>query len=473
MSDKLSYAEVTLAGVFPAEIERLHVLTRTIAVEHFPPELQPFYRLLLTYFTLTGGVPAPKEWRELLTRNGVEPAVREGLEGIYKRLFTAEKVSDHGWKFAIEAMKIDRQTELFIEAQTETMRILTEGMSDDRGDRQYGYKSAYAFLAQRMGAIDALAATIDSLPEGNVMEEGERLWSDYQDRKTSKVHLGVQTGLETLDNVTFGAQPGEFWLLAAYAGHGKSQTLTNIAYQAVMDGQNVVYITLETLRDQVSRRFITRHTSNPKFGAHEGLQYNDIKSGHLIPEDEELLKRVLADIKSEDYGRFEVVWLPRGTNVNQIKMKLDILESLFRIDLVIVDYAGLMGAGRRVERRQEGLVEILQGLKGMATGHARGRGVPVLSAYQTSRQKLDDARSSGGYTLDSLAETAEAERSADLVLTLLRQHDEDTELHAQILKYRDGQKAEFYLETDFSRSFLTDRSGGVSDESDEFTGLFS
>lgn len=164
--------------------------------------------------------------------------------------------------------------------------------------------------------------------------------------------------------------------------------------------------------------------------------------------------------------------MPRGASANQMKMKLDILESLFPIDLVIVDYAGLMGAGRRVERRQEGLVEVLQGLKGLATGHSRGRGVPLVSAYQTSRLKLEEARKEGGYTLDSLAETAEAERSADLVLTLLRQHDEDSELRAQVLKYRDGRMIEFVLETDFSRSIVTDSSFDTGTADEDFKGLF-
>ena len=470
----MTHAERALAGVFPARADRMHYLARTILVEHFPPELQQFYKLLLAYFTLAGGIPKPKDWRAMLMRNGIEPAVREGLEGQYKKLYQAEAQEDHSWRFALGAMKTDRQTQLFIEAQTETMKILTEGVTDRIGEKKFGYHEAFRFLAQKLGEIDRLSATNEETPEGNVLDEVDEVWKDYEERKTSDLHVGIRTGLSTLDDLTFGAQRGEFWLMAAYAGHGKSQTLTNIGYQAVIEKHNVVYITLETLRDQVRRRFITRHSNNEKFDVAEGLYYNDLKSGSLTPDGEALLKRVLVDLKEEDYGRFEIVWMPRGSNVHQIKMKLDILESIFPIDLVVVDYAGLMGPGRRVERRQEGLVEILQGLKGLATGHSRGKGVPLISAYQTSRQKLDDARSSGGYTLDSLAETAEAERSADLVLTLLRQHDEDRELRAQVLKYRDGQTAEFYLDADFARSLITDRSAGVDVlEDDDITGLFS
>ncbi len=466
----MSYAEVTLAGVFPDQVMRMHFLTRTIIVEHFPPELQNFYKLMIAYFTLTGGVPEPKEWRSMLQRDGVEPAVREKMEATYRKLWELAGQEDHAWQFALEAMKTDRQTELFIEALTEGMRVLTEGLTNRKGERVYGYRAAYAVLTKRLGEIDQLQANADALPEGNVMIEGAEVWDDYKLRKTEGAHIGVQTGFVTLDNLTFGVQRGEFWLMAAYAGHGKSQTLSNMGYQAVMDGRNVVYLTLETLRDQVRRRFIARHSSHPKFES-EGLYYNDIKSGSLTPEGEAKLKVVLDDLKGSDYGRFEVVWMPRGSSPDQVKMKMDILEALFPIDLVIVDYAGLMGAGRRVEHRREGLTEVLQGLKGLATGHHRGRGVPLVSAYQTSRVKLQEARKEGGYTLDSLAETAEAERSADLVLTLLRQHDEDTELRAQVLKYRDGRMIEFTLETDFSRSIVTESEIGAADES--FTSLFS
>jgi hypothetical protein len=62
-----------------------------------------------------------------------------------------------------------------------------------------------------------------------------------------------------------------------------------------------------------------------------------------------------------------------------------------------------------------------------------------------------------------LAETAEAERSSDLVMSLLMMEDEAREIQAQILKYRDGRKIEWVLEADFDRALLQDRGDVDSD----------
>jgi len=453
-----TYAEQTLGGIFPDNTERMEILVRVLREDHWPVELQRTFEMLRGYYVLTNGIPSPTDWKSLLDRAGLEPSTAEGFLRIYLKLFTIEAQADHTWRYALEVMREDRSKQLMLEALTDSVRVLTEGTTDRKGERTYGYEDARNVLTAKLGEIESLQMDAESTPEGNVMEESRTAYEEYLHRKETGFHEGVFTGLDGIDSLTNGAQKGEFWLVAAYAGQGKSQTLTNIAWRAAIDGKNVVYFTLETLRDQVARRFYTRHSHEPRFGSPEGLSYNDIKSGSLSQPDEELFKQVLHDLgTNEDYGKFEVIWTPRGTSTDQLKMKLDLLQTQRDIDLVVIDYAGLMGAGKRVERRQEGLVEILQGLKGLATGHNRGRGVPVISAYQTSRQKLEEARSSGGYTLDALAETAEAERSADLVLTLLRMHDDDTDVRAQVLKYRDGSTWDGYFMTDFAKSLVRDR----------------
>jgi len=463
-----NYPEQALGGVLPDRTDRMAMLVRVMVKEHWPPAMQEIFDLLRKYFILTSGMPTPVDWKNLLDRAGVEPAVKEAFLTLYQRCYKMPDIPDHVWAYSLEVMRDQRSRDMLLEALSEAAIVLTDGKANRKGEKVQGYNASRVLLQQRMGSIEQLMLDAGRTPEGDVMSESKAAFADYVDRKDRGIHEGVMTGLDTLDALSYGSQRGEFWLIAAYSGHGKTQTLTNIAWQAVVDGHNVVYFTLETLRAQVARRFHTRHSSHPKFGWSEGLLYDEIKSGSLSKADEKRFKKVLYDLaQTKEYGRFEVIWTPRGASPDSLRMKLEVLESVYPIDLVIVDYAGLMGPGKRVERRQEGLVEILQGLKGLATGHNRGVGVPVMSAYQMTRIKMEEARGSGGYTLDSLAETAEAERSADVVMSLMRQSDEDTEVHAQVLKYRDGQTASFYLETDFARSLVRDR----DEAKKEFGGL--
>jgi hypothetical protein len=413
---------------------------------------------------VAGGVISPPEYAKALEEAGLEPAVVEAEKRIIFKLWRQEQLETPKWKWALHGLREERQGEELVEALTETMKILTEGVQVRKGERLYGHRAARTFIGKRLGEIDRMAMESDTV-EGNILDETEIVAADYQERATKGVHRGVMSGLVTLDSLTYGAQRGEFWLVAAYAGEGKTQTLTNMAYNAVIRGHNVVFFTLETLREQVRRRFYVRHANHEKFGLPEGLSYNAVKGGRLNPDETEAFKKVMADLKDwrgNGYGRLEVAWSPRGSLVEMLQARAEAYASMFDVDLIVVDYAGLMRSTAARER-QDQLVDILQSLKGLSTSFNNGQGVPVISAYQTSRQKRDDARRSGHYTLDSLAETAEAERSSDLVMSLLMMEDEAREIQAQILKYRDGRKIEWVLEADFDRALLQDRGDVDSD----------
>lgn len=457
-------AEQVLAGIFPDRLDRLRLLARSTTPDHFPKRLSRMYELVRRYYAVAGGVITPKAFVQALEGSGAEAAVIEAEKRLFLKLWQMEKVDDPKWKWALHGLREERQGEALVETLTTAMRIMTEGVQERRGERLFGFRSARAYLGQRLGEIDRLALEGDSV-EGNIMEEADVVLADYKERSTKGVHRGVMTGFEALDNLTYGAQRGEFWMVAAYAGEGKTQALTNMAYQAVMDGHNVVFFTLETLRDQVRRRFVTRHANHEKFGVGEGLRYSDLKGGRLDEEDEDRFTKVAEDLKdwrAQGYGRLEVVWAPRGSTVDSITTKAEVYASMFDVGLIVVDYAGLMRSSDKRLLRQESLIDVLQSLKGLATAYNDGTGVPVISAYQTTRQRRDDARRSGEYTLDSLAETAEAERSTDLVMSLLRLEDESREVQAQVLKYRDGGTLAWTIEADFERSLMRDQ-GEVSD----------
>ncbi|MCY3565968.1 MAG: hypothetical protein OXH27_07290 [Gammaproteobacteria bacterium] len=457
----MNLAERTLGGVFPDRDDRMSILVRTLREDHWPPELLRLWKLLREYFVLTAGVPSRADFRSMVDRTVSQEATRQALLLAFVRCWkSGSGVSDSEWRYAMEAMCEDRAADLLVDTLVEAMQMVTEGR-EVAGVRQRGYEPARGILVESIGKIESLRFDGVRSVEGDVRLETEDIWDEYSRAQQNGDSWGVLTGFSDLDRITNGIQRGEFWLVAGYSGHGKTQALINIAHRAVVDGRRVVFFTLETLREQVRRRLVVRHSQ--EFG--QGVRYNAVRSGDLSEAEERVFREALDDFSSGDYGSCEVVWAARNTTTEELQLKTESLDRVAETDLVIVDYVGLMGVERRFSNRgrQERLVEILQALKGFATGHRKGAGVPVISAYQTSRQAVERARYQGGYTLDGLAETAEAERSADLVLSLLMLADDDRDISAQILKYRDGRKGEFTLHSDFSRSLVSDRpsrSGG-------------
>ena len=96
-----------------------------------------------------------------------------------------------------------------------------------------------------------------------------------------------------------------------------------------------------------------------------------------------------------------------------------------------------------------------------ATTFNDGIGVPVVSPWQVSRAAQLEAERVGYYTLASLAETAEATNSSDVVISMLAQDTTDRygTAKGQILKNRDGEKGDpVPLQVDFATSCFVDAS---------------
>ena len=115
----------------------------------------------------------------------------------------------------------------------------------------------------------------------------------------------------------------------------------------------------------------------------------------------------------------------------------------------MVDYLGLVHSETARRSRREELDDMLVRVKQLAVNER----IPVVSPWQISREGFERGRQlAGEFTLNSLADTSQTERSADVVLTI---YYEDDELNCQILKNRDGETGDFTLTTDFKTSRVT------------------
>ena len=84
-------------------------------------------------------------------------------------------------------------------------------------------------------------------------------------------------------------------------------------------------------------------------------------------------------------------------------------------------------------------------------------GVPVVSPWQVNRTGRQDAQRSGSYDLADLAETAQAERTADQIVAILKDPDRGG-LLLDVLKNREGPVTSgISLDVDFSCGWLAER----------------
>lgn len=340
----------------------------------------------------------------------------------------------------------------------DAMEILTSG-THKKNELVYGVDPAVESLYMTIAEIERVSNGV--MPEGNVFEERGALVRELEEGNALN---RVLTGIRPLDEMTYGGVGmGELWLIAAYAGVGKTFFCANLAYHlAMVEKQNVVYLTAETLRSQVRQRMLIRHSHHPKFGIPNGLSSSLLKkhspqNPQMTPEQLSQYLSVIedfTDVGDEDRGILHVAQIAMGSKISTIHAKLNKLNNAFPVDVVVVDSLDLLSPEVRRSTNREELNDILASAKLLATSFDNGRGIRLISPWQTSRSSWQEARETGRYTKAAMAETSEAERKADLILALLEDKNNMFKLKAQPLKFRDSEARDFELNIDYDRCFV-------------------
>ena len=299
-----------------------------------------------------------------------------------------------------------------------------------------GSKNAAEFLSRSLREI-----TIDDLDqrvESQIISEreGTIALDEYDTRKRNHTEaVGIYTGLHAIDSVCKGLKHTELMITAGYVGQLKTTTSINVAYKAIFAGWDGAFVTLEMTHSEIRNMIYILHTCNPIFLTMENgrfahlvgkLDFNDVTNGDLSEELEEFYKYAVNDFMTNpDYGRF-YVWQPNSghTTLTDVEVKLkeinaDYAQEGRKLEFAVVDYLALLDVEKeyRSKDKTENLTHIIQGAKRLCLTFNGGQGLRMLSPWQISRQGYNDALKNGGvYEGFHLANAAECERSADVII---------------------------------------------------------
>jgi replicative DNA helicase len=441
----LDHCRTILAAIIPSRRDLLDRALRHLVPTHFPdPTLRNLFVMLERYADSTGAILTSPALQDLLRGYDAGRAMLYGetfleLEGM--------KVQDSDFLWSLQQVREMSAERSTMEALTTGMQIVHTGISEGHKELK-GHSDARTHILQAFADIDRSLSMQDS-PEGDVRVESEEILSDYVSRKVARLSgkmQGILLGIPELDRCLGGLQPGELDLFVGYAGEGKTTLAVQTAWAAsVVQGLNAVIMTTETLRAQVRRKLVARHSKLPIFDLPLGLDTKDLKNGTLVSEMETHLQTVTNDLThNPSYGHLYVAQVPRGADIATIEAKLYRLSRMWHIDICVIDYLALLASERKRSDGRQELSDIVKAAKQMAATFDDGQGVTIVSPWQVNRTSYEEATKSGYYTLRALSDTAEAEKSADVVISLLgntQSAGRYTELKCQILKNRDGERA--------------------------------
>lgn len=237
-------------------------------------------------------------------------------------------------------------------------------------------------------------------------ETYERL-AKMSDPVTRNDYIGIPSGIGDLDKMITGLNKSDLIILGARPGMGKTSFALNIARNvAIQQNKTVCFFSLEMTRDQLAQRMLSSEA---------GIKSEKLRTGDLTADEWTRLAQAGEHLSKSNLYFDET----SDITVPQMKAKL---RRMKKVDLVVIDYLGLMKSAKQKENRVQEVSEITRNLKIMAKDLC----IPVICCAQLSRGTETKGKSHRP-ALSDLRESGSIEQDADIVLFLYRDTYYDSE----------------------------------------------
>lgn len=468
-----SLGSAVFGYIFPDNREGMEQALTRLTVDHFKDKTEAkIFEIVKFYGEKYGDVFDGAFLVDILNRSKVDDSKTILIQDMYES-YCKDDITDSNFQYAVDGLIEDFNQNKSGQVIVAGFDILERGREVD-GTFLQGYKDANEYLLNNLGDLDRDIS--EESPEGDIRLDADDILSDYEKSKNQEDHKGVGFGIAALDEATSGLQPGEFAIIAAFTNHGKSQLCAQTAHHAsVIEGKPTYFATTETVRNTTRRRILARHSRMPIFGHPTGLDVHAIKNGTLTKDEEALYHDVVKDYTTNsNYAPLYIAQMPRNVTVNYLENSINRVDRLGPgYEFLIVDYLQLFSSIRKRQGEREEYNEILKDAKKFAVTFGKGRGIPFLTPWQMSRDAFDSAKKSAEYSPSSLSDTSEAEKTADMIISLLRLDQHSNEALIQILKNRDGPlMSPSTVYTDYRCAYLGDTQTGATASPQDLTGGF-
>lgn len=447
-------------------------LSKTIKAAYFTSPFQEFYAVLHGAFLDPSikevlSLPAFLDYCDHCQMGGHKDLFRRVYQHILDARLEGEPPADRDFTYFLKNLK-DRYNSVVVR------NAVTNVTSAIQGNKP---------LAEINGIFTETVRNVSAIYKGEVFDEGSvgedarNMWEEYRKIATEPDNFkGVNSGFVTLDALTNGFFGGELIIIAGFEGTGKSLLCMNMAVNAWLgsntletkpddfadDGHNVVYFSLEMPRSNRGEFTSGAYLNKRIISCLGGIPFTPMRKGGLEPDDELSLQGACEFVAAYDKKKkFYVVDIPRGATLEDIEVKYLELSEQFKIDMVVIDYIGLM-AGAEDESDWEAQGMIASGLHEFA----RTYNVPVISPVQVNRPSgANHSLNKQNYNTTRIARSAMITQNANIVLQIgcRDQEHEYVDMPIHIVKMRDGARDVLTFTKDFAKMRVLD---SLNDDSD-------
>lgn len=309
-------------------------------------------------------------------------------------------------------------------------------------------KSAHKSLSSRK-VEDAVASLSEAMRriQDTTSAEADLDWKatakdryqDYLRLQSTRGIDGYRSPFPTLDEATQGVHDGEFILIAARQGVGKTWLSNILAHENLKAGLKVLYFTKEMPSKQIARRFDALTYSLP---------YQALRKGTL----NSFTERAWQDGTQQPavQGELYIVGEESG-GVSHVAAKIE----RYKPDVVYIDGMYLMEDDQKAREQWQKVGNISRDLKRLA----KRVNLPIIATVQLNRSASNEGGDAANIAGSDIA------KDADVILGLFQTEDQriNKRMTLKVLKQREGERPEIECEWDMANMQFAEATDGGAD----------
>lgn len=400
-----------------------------IKAEYFENDTnKTLFRVISEYQNKYGKLPSFDAIEiELTNTKGLSETTYQSAKELVEKI-TSEKAAESVHKLSLEWLV--EKTEKYCLDRSVYLAIMKSIDIIDGTNKKISKDSIPEILQK------ALAVNFDTEIGHDYLENFDDRFDEYHRKETK-----IPTPLTMMNKVTNGGFPKKTLnLLISGTGGGKTHAMTYFSSQYLMQGLNVLYITLEMSETRIAERI--------------DAALLDVTVEDLKKYPRETFSNKLNKLKQKTQGKLIIKEYPTGSiNANNIRFLLDELKTKknFSPDVLVLDYINLVSSYRIKDASNtyvtvKNVAEEIRGL-------AQERNLLVLTASQTNRS----GQNSSDFELTEVSESHGLAMTADSMFGIIVTEDLEklSQMRIKILKNRYGGKVPSSFVIGMSREKMT------------------
>ena len=247
---------------------------------------------------------------------------------------------------------------------------------------------------------DALAVSFDNHIGHDYLQDYEERYESYH-RKESR----IQFDLELFNKITKGGLPNKTLNIAlAGTGVGKSLFMCHHASSVLLDGKNVLYITLEMAEEKIAER-IDANILNVNI-----QDITDLPKPMFDKKVNSIAKKTQGTLIIKEYPTASAHSGHFKSLINELALKKS-----FKPDIIFIDYLNICASSRYAKTANVNSYSYIKAIAEELRGLAVEANLPIVSATQTTRSGYG----SSDVDLTDTSESFGLPATADLMFALI------------------------------------------------------